>query len=339
MLAKIKRADHYEERLKWWRDEVCPGDKNVESIIDLLLATYHNKKELTTQECLKKVDIGRLNYILKDVQEYVKRKLERINSDKKDIIKKLNQEQLAKLAIDHLLEDELKDLYEGLLGEENDHHALCRMGLVGNDVDPTKVQGYNDINLQHIGMLIDPISTDFNKPAQLIQAPGRLRCLNPNRHSIFFCYSNGELSFDINLLKKGGEYIDAYNESVAKLSNQQIYGNKLATEIIDYINQEIKSLKRIDDLADQSIQIALDSFIEVYNTNGHDFNKSKKEFIDVLKHAQRKLNNYEKELRDNYGGTLLIMLKNAFITVIYLLNCFIYYLETRDTYNSFFEES
>ncbi|WP_438456576.1 DEAD/DEAH box helicase family protein [Wolbachia endosymbiont of Kerria lacca] len=339
MLAKIKRDDHYEERLKWWRDEVCPGDKNVESIIDLLLATYHNKKEWT-QECLKKVDIVRLNHILKDRENYVKQNLEKINSYKESLIKKLDQEQLAKLAIGHLSEDELKNLYEDLLGEENDHYALCRMGLVGNDIDPTKVQGYNDINLQHIGMLIDPISTDFNKPAQLIQAPGRLRCLNPNRHSTFFCYSNGELSFDINLLKKGGGYIDAYNESVAKLSNQQMYENKLATEIIDYINQEIKSLKRIDDLADQSIQIALDSFIEVYNTNGHDFNKSKKEFIGVLKHARRKLNNYEKELRDDdgLGIKILKMLYKAVITVQYLLNRFTYYLETRNTYNDFLKE-
>lgn len=261
-----------------------------------------------------------------------------INHHKKRILQDLNQEQLAKLAIDHLSEAKLKDLYEDLLKEEKDYHALCRMGLVGNDVNPTKVQGYNDINLQHVGMLIDPISTDLNKPAQLIQAPGRLRCLNSNRKSAFFCYSSGELSFDINLLKKGGEYIDAYNKSVVRLSNQQAYGNKLATEIIDYINQEIKSLKRIDDLADQSIEIALNLFIEVYNTNEHDFNKSKKEFIGVLKHARRKLNNYEKELRDNYGGTLFTMLRNAFITVVYLLNRFEYYLKTKSTYNSFSEK-
>ncbi|WP_264719458.1 hypothetical protein [Wolbachia endosymbiont (group B) of Eucosma cana] len=213
------------------------------------------------------------------------------------------------------------------------------MGLVGNDIDPTKVQGYNDINLQHVGMLIDPISTDLNKPAQLIQAPGRLRCLNSNRHSTFFCYSSGELSLDINLLKEG-DYIDAYNKSVVRLSNQQAYGNKLATEIIDYINQEIKSLKRIDDLADQSIEIALNSFIEIYNTNGHDFNRSKKEFIDVLKHARRKLNSYEKELRDNggLGIKILKMLYKAVITVMYLLDCFTYYLETRNTYNDFLKK-
>ena len=280
------------------------------------LDTYHAKR---LKEAITKKDDWSINY------------------HKEGILKDLNQEQLAQLAIDYLSEAELGDLYQNLLEEENDYHALCRMGLVGNDVNPSKVQGYNDINLQHVGMLIDPTSTDLNKPAQLIQAPGRLRCLNSNRHSTFFCYSSGELSFDINLLKEG-DYIDAYNKSVVRLSNQQAYGNKLATEIIDYINQEIKSLKRIDDLADQSIQIALDSFIEVYNTNEHDFNKSKKEFIDVLKHAQRKLNNYEKELRDNYGGTLLIMLKNAFITVIYLLNRFMYYLETRDTYNSFLKK-
>ncbi|WP_395461039.1 DEAD/DEAH box helicase family protein [Wolbachia endosymbiont (group B) of Ablattaria laevigata] len=336
MLAELKQGNHYEERLKWWRDEVRSGNKSVEFIVNLLLDIHHNKKELT-QEYLEKVDTQILYIILENSKNYVKQNLEKINSYKERLIKKLDQEQLAKLAIGHLSEGDLKDLYKGLLGEENDHHALCRMGLVGNDIDPTKVQGYNDINLQHIGMLIDPISTDFNKPAQLIQAPGRLRCLNPNRHSTFFCYSSGELSFDINLLKKGGGYIDAYNESVAKLSNQQMYGNKLATEIIDYINQEIKSLKRIDDLADQSIQIALDSFIEVYNTNGHDFNKSKKEFIDILKHARRKLNNYEKELRDDggLGIKILEMLYKAVITVMYLLNCFTYYLETKNTYNSF----
>ncbi|WP_264729848.1 hypothetical protein [Wolbachia endosymbiont (group B) of Episyrphus balteatus] len=283
-----------------------------------------------------------------------------INHHKKRILQDLNQEQLAKLAIDHLSEDELKDLYEDLLKEEKDYHALCRMGLVGNDVNPTKVQGYNDINLQHVGMLVDPISTDLNKPAQLIQAPGRLRCLNSNRHSTFFCYSNDELSFDINLLKKG-DYIEAYNKSVVRLSNQQAYGNKLATEIIDYINQEIKSLKRIDDLADHSIQITLNSFIEVYNTNEHDFNKSKKEFIGVLKHARRKLNNYEKELRDNeedatpnfaehellcfpykrsdtLGVRILKILYKALITAQYLLIRFGYYLDTRSTYNSFLKK-
>ncbi|WP_241654111.1 hypothetical protein [Wolbachia endosymbiont of Laodelphax striatellus] len=272
----------------------------------------------------------------------------------------LNQGQLAKLAVEHLSEAELKDWYEVLLEEENDYHALCRMGLVGNDVNPSKVQGYNDINLQHVGMLIDPTSTDLNKPAQLIQAPGRLRCLNSNRHSTFFCYSSGELSFDINLLKEG-DYIDAYNKSVVRLSNQQAYGNKLATEIIDYINQEIKSLKRIDDLADQSIEVALNSFIEVYNTNEHDFNESKKEFIGVLKHARRKLNNYEKELRDNEGDAtqnfaehallcfpykrsdtlgvrILKILYKALITVHYLLIRFGYYLETRSTYSSFFKK-
>ncbi|WP_265030365.1 DEAD/DEAH box helicase family protein [Wolbachia endosymbiont (group B) of Athalia cordata] len=263
-----------------------------------------------------------------------------INYHKKRILEDLNQKQLAKLVIDNLSAAELKDLYENLLKEEKDYHALCRMGLVGNDVNPTKVQGYNDINLQHVGMLIDPTSTDLNKPAQLIQAPGRLRCLNSNRHSTFFCYSSGELSFDINLLKKG-DYIEAYNKSVVRLSNQQAYGNKLATEIIDYINRKIKSLKRIDDLADQSIQIALNSFIEVYNTNGHDFNKSKKEFIDVLKHARRKLNNYEKELRDNcqdFGMKTLNMLLKALMIVEYLFNRFTYYLETRSTYNYFLKK-
>ncbi|WP_341813056.1 hypothetical protein [Wolbachia endosymbiont (group B) of Germaria angustata] len=263
-----------------------------------------------------------------------------INYHKKRILEDLNQKQLAQLAIDNLSEDELEDLYKGLLKEEKDYHALCRMGLVGNDVNPTKVQGYNDINLQHVGMLIDPTSTDLNKPAQLIQAPGRLRCLNSNRHSTFFCYSSGELSFDINLLKKG-DYIDAYNKSVVRLSNQQAYGNKLATEIIGYINREIKSLKRIDDLANQSIEIALNSFIEVYNINGHDFNKSKKEFIDVLKHVRRKLNNYEKELRDDcqgFGMKTLNMLLKALMIVEYLFNRFTYYLETRSTYNYFLKK-
>lgn len=277
-------------------------------------------------------------YHAKKLKEARTKKNDRyIKYHKGRILEDLNQKQLAKLAIDHLSEDELEDLYKGLLEEENDYYALCRMGLVGNDVNPTKVQGYNDINLQHVGMLIDPTSTDLNKPAQLIQAPGRLRCLNSNRHSTFFCYSSGELSFDINLLKKG-DYIDAYNKSVVRLSNQQACGNKLATKIIGYINREIKSLKRIDALANQSIEIALDSFIEVYNTNGHDFNKSKKEFIGVLKHARRKLNNYEKELRDNYGGTLFTMLRNAFMTVVYLLNRFGYYLKTKSTYNSFSEK-
>lgn len=291
-------------------------------------------------EKLNEKDVRELIVMMSVIGRAIQGKINAINRYKENLIKKSDQEQLAKLAIGHLSEGDLEDLYKGLLREENDHNALCRMGLVGNDVDPTKVQGYNDINLQHVGILIDPISTDLNKPAQLIQAPGRLRCLNPNRHSTFFCYSNGELSFDIDLLKKGGGYIDAYNESVAKLSNQQMYGNRLATEIIDYINQEIKSLKRIDDLADQSIQIALDSFIEVYNINGHDFNKSKKEFIDILKHARRKLNNYEKELRDDggLGIKILKMLYKAVITVMYLLNCFTYYLETKNTYNSFLKE-
>ncbi|WP_395463223.1 DEAD/DEAH box helicase family protein [Wolbachia endosymbiont of Cantharis cryptica] len=263
-----------------------------------------------------------------------------INYHKKNLVADLNQKQLTKLAMDHLSKDELKDLYEVLLEEENDYHALCRMGLVGNDINPTKVQGYNDINLQHVGMLIDLTSTDLNKPAQLIQAPGRLRCLNSNRHSAFFCYSNGELSFDISLLKRG-DYISAYNRSVAKLSNQQAYGDKLATEVINYINQEIKSLKRIDDLASQSISIALSSFIEVYNTNQHNFSKSKKEFIGILEHARKKLYNYEKELRDNgdtLGIKILKMLLKALIIVGYLYNRFTYYLETRDTYNSFLKK-
>ncbi|WP_353280547.1 DEAD/DEAH box helicase family protein [Wolbachia endosymbiont (group B) of Cyclophora punctaria] len=299
-------------------------------------------------------------YHAKRLKEAITKKDESINDHKEKILKDLNQEQLAQLAIDYLSEAELGDLYQNLLEEENDYHALCRMGLVGNDVNPSKVQGYNDINLQHVGMLVDPISTDLNKPAQLIQAPGRLRCLNSNRHSAFFCYSNDELSFDINLLKKG-DYIEAYNKSVVRLSNQQGYGNKLATEIIDYINQEIKNLKRIDDLADKSIQIALNLFIEVYNTNGHDLNKSKKEFIGVLKHARRKLNNYEKELRDNeedatpnfdehallffpykrsdtLGVKIIKILYKALITAKYLLIRFEYYLETRSTYNGFLKK-
>ncbi|MGL9718153.1 MAG: hypothetical protein ACR5K9_05710 [Wolbachia sp.] len=249
------------------------------------------------------------------------------------------QGRLAK-AIGRLPEKKLEDLRKDLSEEENDYNALCRMGLVGNDINPTKVQGYNDINLQHVAMLIDPVSTDLNKPAQLIQAPRRLRCLNPNRHSAFFCYSNGKLSFDINLLKEG-DYISAYNKSVAKLSNRRACGDKLATEIIDYINRKIKGLKRIDDLAGQSIEIALNSFIEVYNANQHDFNRSKKEFIGVLKHARNKLSSYEKELRGN-GGTLgmeiLEMLVKALIMVGYLISRFTYYLATKGNYNSFLKK-
>ncbi|WP_264953190.1 MULTISPECIES: DEAD/DEAH box helicase family protein [unclassified Wolbachia] len=327
------------EELELVREKLCSSD-NQSIYEDLMkLDTYHAKK-------LKKARTQKDN--------------RSISHHKKGILKDLNQEQLAQLAIDYLSEAELGDLYQNLLEEENYYHALCRMGLVGNDVNPTKVQGYNDINLQHVGMLVDPISTDLNKPAQLIQAPGRLRCLNSNRHSTFFCYSSGELSFDINLLKEG-DYIEAYNKSVVRLSNQQGYGNKLATEIIDYINQEIKNLKRIDDLADKSIQIALNLFIEVYNTNGHDLNKSKKEFIGVLKHARRKLNNYEKELRDNeedatpnldehellffpykrsdtLGVKIIKILYKALITAKYLLIRFEYYLETRSTYNGFLKK-
>ncbi|MFP3021394.1 MAG: hypothetical protein ACEY3K_00040 [Wolbachia sp.] len=264
---------------------------------------------------------------------------EGIGSRMRQLAKSLSQKELAKV-IDYLSEDTLRSFYQNLLEEENDYHALCRMGMVGNDINPTKVQGYNDINLQHVGMLIDPTSTDLNKPAQLIQAPGRLRCLNSNRHSTFFCYSSGKLSFDINQLKKG-DYIDVYNESAAKLSNQQAYGDKLAAEVINYINQEIKSLKRIDDLTGQSINIALSSFIEVYNTNQHDFNKSKKEFIGVLKHARRKLTNYEKELRGSgstFGMKMFKVLIKAIVMVGYLFLCFAHYLATKDNYNSFLKK-
>lgn len=258
---------------------------------------------------------------------------------RKEIIQNLNQEKLAELTLKYLPESTLRDIYKTLLKEENDYHALCRMQLTGNDINPSKGEGYNNINLQHVAMLIDKISTNLNKPSKLIQAI-RIRCLNALRHSVFFCYSNDKLTFDINLLKKG-EYINPYNESVAKLSNQQAYGNKLAIEMINYINKEIKNLKRIDDFANQGINIVLNSFIETYNTNQHDFNKSKNEFIGILKHAHKKLHNYEKELRDNgetFSKKVIMMLCKAFTIINYIWNCFTYYLETRATYNSFLEK-
>ncbi|WP_264719464.1 hypothetical protein [Wolbachia endosymbiont (group B) of Eucosma cana] len=60
------------------------------------LDTYHAKR---LKEAITKKDDWSINY------------------HKKGILKDLNQEQLAKLAIGHLSEGDLKDLYKGLLGE------------------------------------------------------------------------------------------------------------------------------------------------------------------------------------------------------------------------------
>jgi hypothetical protein len=340
-LRDFCNKNKYKVKLKNYSDDLSVGDLKSKLFDYISCQPLEQLKErlysLKGQSFLgRKADA---NDMLEVFLEVLSDNKESIAFRIKQAEKGLLQKKLAE-EIENLSEGKLKDLYQNLLEEENDYHALCRMGLVGNDINPTKVQGYNDINLQHVAMLIDPVSTDLSKPAQLIQAPGRLRCLNPNRHSAFFCYSSDKLSFNINLLKRG-DYINAYSKSVAKLSNQQACGDKLATEVIDYINQEIKSLKRIDDLAGQSINIALNSFIEVYNANQHNFNKSKKEFIGVLKHAQRRLNNYEQELRGG-GSTFRIkisrMLVKAFIMVRYLYNRFMYYLETRNTYNSFLKK-
>ncbi|WCR53471.1 MAG: hypothetical protein PG981_000493 [Wolbachia endosymbiont of Ctenocephalides orientis wCori] len=131
---------------------------------------------------------------------------------------------------------------------DQDHDAKLRMGLVGHcadeQYDPSKnieresrIQGFNAIDLLHTVMLVDDKSSFINDPPQLIQGPGRLRCLNRVRLSTLFCHSSEKLKFDIELLQKGN-YIDAYNKVMEE--NNKKSPEELGDEILKTIDKLIK---------------------------------------------------------------------------------------------------
>lgn len=195
------------------------------------------------------------------------------------------------------------DKYKYIEGSVQDHDALLRMGLCGNYVNHEKVQGFNAIDLQHVVMLIDQRSDFLNNPPQLIQGPGRLRCLNLARPSTFFCYSSERLKFDIKLLQKG-DYIDDYNRTVnqdnAKTPEQ--FGDEILSMIDKLIENEVSKIikgkketdvsssnegeklqfKEVDDLAVEVFDQLISAFEAAYNSKGHMLQKHKTTLFKLL---------------------------------------------------------
>lgn len=180
--------------------------------------------------------------------------------------------------------------------------AMFKAGIIGSYVTSEKIAGFSDPDLQHLAVLVDDFSSKLNAPSNAIQAFGRARGLNFQRPPYFIGISKRgiEFSIDFEALESGKDFnlvdslIKYQQEKEEKVLHIQIF-----KDIQEVINQYISSVHSLSN--DRIFRAKCDEilnrhFIEIYNDNNHDLEKSKEIFTNILEKVESEVSSNKKHI-------------------------------------------
>ncbi|OGT34923.1 MAG: hypothetical protein A3F11_06095 [Gammaproteobacteria bacterium RIFCSPHIGHO2_12_FULL_37_14] len=183
---------------------------------------------------------------------------------------------------------------------------LFKKGLIGAYITNQKIVGFNDPNLQHVGLLVNTNDDIINHPETIVQAAGRNRGLNPARrpHCITTTNRGHILSFNPNDLDSNNAR-QLYSKAKI-LHHKQIINNlriKLSEEIKLYIENNIDAEGNIDQnaLERRCVDTLINGFEEIYNDNEHNFIKTRREFVTVLQNIQQHLHQTTHHIQSTFN--------------------------------------
>lgn len=178
---------------------------------------------------------------------------------------------------------------------------LFRMGITSLYCTDTKIAGFNDPNLHQVAVLAHSQENPLANPANIIQAYGRNRGLNPHKTPNFFLVTQKGVQclFGDEELNKD-DYQADYHEALRRF--KPVYLDKLAQELADNILLWIEShrdaLHEVDEekLSDAVISYLFNTLDAINKTNAYQFKLSVKDFYGVLEKAIDTLNGKKQEL-------------------------------------------
>lgn len=178
---------------------------------------------------------------------------------------------------------------------------LFRMGITSLYCTDTKIAGFNDPNLHQVAVLAHSQENPLANPANIIQAYGRNRGLNPHKTPNFFLITQKGVQclFGDEELNKD-DYQADYHEALRRF--KPVYLDKLAQELADnvllWIESHRDALHEVDDekLSDEVITYLFNTLDAINKTNAYQFNLTVKDFYGVLEKAIDTLNTKKSEI-------------------------------------------
>lgn len=182
-----------------------------------------------------------------------------------------------------------------------------RLGITTLYCNDQKIAGFNDQNLHQVAVLAYSDENHLANPANIIQAYGRNRGLNPYKIPNFFLISQKgvECIFGVDDLNKD-DYQKDYEKANVKFKKNSIkkIGNQLGEMILEWIEKNKNPLHEVNDeqLAEAVIQYCFDTLEKLNQANAFNFKLAEKDYAKVLGQAIGFLKQQEKSLKT---GTVL----------------------------------
>lgn len=207
--------------------------------------------------------------------------------------------------------------------------TLFRKGLIGTYITSEKVIGFNDVNLNHLCMLVDDPEDPMNSPEHIVQGSGRNRGLNPAREPFFYLINDAQtpVGLPTNVLEKKDYFPDfftAQKEHHKKLT--QGLGAKIADQIKHYIESQIQPDGKLhtNDFKLKLNDIILTEFEKVYKKNHFDFNKSRKVFSTALAEVYQSIYAHSEQIKNTHtlsgSARVVAAILNFLCTLYYKLS-------------------
>jgi Type III restriction enzyme, res subunit len=262
--------------------------------------------------------LGRLNTFCEQYQSIFRITLQTADAQKEDLI------------FYHLQAGQHHDIHpdnvNGCPHSLRNINALSEMGLT-TLIDAEKISGFSNPNLQHTALLLAAEDT-LSEPAKILQAQGRNRGLDATKLPWFFIASETQCFFDLKKAQKG-KFYPAFFQATAQYRQQIIkgMGAQIGQQLLAYLAQNMNCLGEIDEiaLAQYCQTLVNDHFIQLYNKNEHDLEKTKREFQIILKATIASLHQYETLIKTGEQPTLFYRLTHLVVGNILLKVTFYLY--------------
>ncbi|WP_168464049.1 hypothetical protein [Wolbachia endosymbiont of Ctenocephalides felis wCfeT] len=172
-------------------------------------------------------------------------------------------------------------------------------GWIAILADPLKFAGYNDLDLQNVSLLVGKSDDIINNPDYIYQIYGRLRGLDNTQQPFFRIITRKgvKLCFDVkNLIKANVTSLLFKARNQYNKGSLKTLGKETSEEIIQYISDRIDKGEKVNHEFCQDIIVK--KLHDLHNKNDHDLDKTKKESSRVLQDLEKKLNSYEKNIKN-----------------------------------------
>jgi Type III restriction enzyme, res subunit len=208
--------------------------------------------------------------------------------------------------------------------ELEDADNLFKLGICTIYCTDKKVEGFNDPNLQQVAVIAHSDEGTLANPANIIQAYGRNRGLNPHKVPNFFLINQFGVNclFGVDQLNED-DYQSSYDKANKKFKRKamEAMGKELGDNILKWIDQNKDALHQVNDekLAEAVISYCFEILEKLNQNNAFKFKFTEKDYKVVLGQCIAYLKRCEQDLKT---GTILPILIKIIATLMHVAaNC------------------